>query len=1129
MARKSAGNIPLSAMNPKYLHTNCTSHTWAFGAFAELIDNAYDPDVNAKHLWIDSTRIKDKECLIIMDDGTGLDYNKMFKMLSFGYSDKKTIRGHAPVGLYGNGFKSGSMRLGKDVVVFSKTKDMMSVGLLSQTYLAAIRAENIVVPIVTIKQDGEDKISVEPGHEDSLEAILKHSLFKTEKELLQELQAINTMPPTVSTGTRIIIWNLRSSKDGQTEFDFKTDRYDIRIPCMDSGDVNNPSKNTEPESRYSLQAYCSILYLKPRMQIIIRGRKVRTQLVSKSLAHTLKDRYTPKFLRRPIPITFGYGTKDSGHYGIMIYNKNRLIRAYERVGCQRKAIPKGVGIIGIIECNFLNPTHNKQDFDDTEEYRKVKHNLGEKLEEYWNQMHHLKQKKDPSCNLAIEDMEKSPDQNWAQCDICQRWRKLPDGIDASKLPDKWFCYLNPDPQYRTCQAEEELEDSEDEQPYQKTYKQKKKRQNAEDAVPSPSTSTTPSTRSGTSRYHSGTTSGGNVTHFTPPTSTPLNSSGRRPSAQSTPRSSSTWSTPTHPRSKRLLSLTPESEPVKRARVQGHGISSAAGTELLPLVTQATPDAVLLVEESGAPVAPCDLAMMKTKLRASGGGINLQLSDGALAEESMESNTTATAAFAPSAVRQQVSVETQTEGVAKVKEEEEEERTWSLREDVPKSSEQMQLLEREARELMDSSGGMHPLLDMQQDGLLEQWVIASKERDQYKEQMVTANQERDQYRDQVETANKERDQYKEQMVTANQGRDQYRDQVETANKERDQYREQMVTANHKRDQYRDQVETANKERDQYKEQMVTAIQERDQYRDQVETANKERDQYREQMVTANQERDQYRDQVETANKERDQYREQMVTANQERDQYMDQMVTANQERDQYRDQMETANQERDQYRDQMVTANQERDRYRNQMETANQERDRYRDQMVTANQERDRYRDQMETAKQEKDQYMAQVDELMQELQKMRTSSVKQEPCDQAFGGEDDLALQIDSILTDLDCCNKERDQLKSKLESLEAERGAVFSQCEQLKKELDDLREAGSRALSPSCAEKTGNSPSRPGSTGAERLKNLRLSVSRLLVILIPELDLEQVNYESGVIEEILEQYIDGVTYSEAT
>ena len=84
-------------------------------------------------------------------------------VLSFGYSNKKTIRGHAPVGLYGNGFKSGSMRLGKDVIVFSKTKNAMSVGLLSQTYLKDIKAQQILVPIITCKQNGEEKYILSQG------------------------------------------------------------------------------------------------------------------------------------------------------------------------------------------------------------------------------------------------------------------------------------------------------------------------------------------------------------------------------------------------------------------------------------------------------------------------------------------------------------------------------------------------------------------------------------------------------------------------------------------------------------------------------------------------------------------------------------------------------------------------------------------------------------------------------------------------------------------------------------------------------------------------------------------------------------------------------------------------------
>ena len=40
------------------------------------------------------------------------------------------------------------------------------------------------------------------------------------------------------------------------------------------------------------------------------------------------------FQPRRVPITFGYNTKSKEQYGMMMYHKNRLIKAYERVGCQ---------------------------------------------------------------------------------------------------------------------------------------------------------------------------------------------------------------------------------------------------------------------------------------------------------------------------------------------------------------------------------------------------------------------------------------------------------------------------------------------------------------------------------------------------------------------------------------------------------------------------------------------------------------------------------------------------------------------------------------------------------------------------------------------------------------------------
>lgn len=37
-----------------------------------------------------------------------------------------------------------------------------------------------------------------------------------------------------------------------------------------------------------------------------------------------------------VNVTFGMNPEKKGHYGIMLYHKNRLIKAYEKVGCQLK-------------------------------------------------------------------------------------------------------------------------------------------------------------------------------------------------------------------------------------------------------------------------------------------------------------------------------------------------------------------------------------------------------------------------------------------------------------------------------------------------------------------------------------------------------------------------------------------------------------------------------------------------------------------------------------------------------------------------------------------------------------------------------------------------------------------------
>ncbi|CAL8369264.1 unnamed protein product [Arctogadus glacialis] len=202
----------------------------------------------------------------------------------------------------------------------------------------------------------------------SLRDILEHSPFNTEEELLTELHAIESSGS--STGTKIIIWNLRRTSEGNMELDFTTEN-DIRIICNDSG-------TSVPEIHSSLRAYCSILYLRPSMQINIRGQKVEDRPIYESLDYIDRSySYKPKTLEEKIPIIFG-DNKSKEHYGLMMYYKNRLIKAYKRVTTQMTSI----GVIGVIECNYLTPTPNKQDFDNDDAYRNTIKSMAEKLRNY---------------------------------------------------------------------------------------------------------------------------------------------------------------------------------------------------------------------------------------------------------------------------------------------------------------------------------------------------------------------------------------------------------------------------------------------------------------------------------------------------------------------------------------------------------------------------------------------------------------------------------------------------------------------------------------------------------------------------------------------------------------------------
>ncbi|CXI12656.1 zinc finger protein, putative [Plasmodium berghei] len=53
------------------------------------------------------------------------------------------------------------------------------------------------------------------------------------------------------------------------------------------------------------------------------------------------------------------------------------------------------------------------------------------------------------------DLSIQENDNWVQCDKCEKWRKLPSNTDISKLTNTWYCSLNGDTRYNSCEIEEE--------------------------------------------------------------------------------------------------------------------------------------------------------------------------------------------------------------------------------------------------------------------------------------------------------------------------------------------------------------------------------------------------------------------------------------------------------------------------------------------------------------------------------------------------------------------------------------------------------------------------------------------------------------------------------------------------
>ncbi|CBY19266.1 unnamed protein product [Oikopleura dioica] len=273
--------IPRARLTTAFLESNASTHESVFGAIAEIVDNAYDsgsPKLDIELKSVDEhENLQGKSYISFRDVGCGMTSKEMFNVIAYGFSNKND--NPEMIGMYGNGLKSGSMRVGNDCLVFSVKNDEMSVLMISQTFIKSSHAgyENlnneVICPlpswkVIADKVNGsvtykpiydktKDEKQEEMRHKTEVELITSYSPFCSEEQLLEQFYGLE------SHGTIIILFQLNLNERGEPELTGDLDELDIH----DVGDQANTAN--------SLRNYLSTLYLKPRMQLHLRQEIIK--------------------------------------------------------------------------------------------------------------------------------------------------------------------------------------------------------------------------------------------------------------------------------------------------------------------------------------------------------------------------------------------------------------------------------------------------------------------------------------------------------------------------------------------------------------------------------------------------------------------------------------------------------------------------------------------------------------------------------------------------------------------------------------------------------------------------------------------------------------------------------------
>uniref|UniRef100_A0A5F9CLA6 MORC family CW-type zinc finger 1 n=1 Tax=Oryctolagus cuniculus TaxID=9986 RepID=A0A5F9CLA6_RABIT len=467
--------------------------------------------------------------LCFLDDGCGMSPEEASDIIYFGTS-KKRLSTMKFIGQYGNGLKSGSMRIGKDFILFTKKEETMTCVFFSQTFCEREGLSEVVVPMPSWLTSSRKSIADDPQKFSvELSIIYKYSPFKTEAELMRQFDVIYG-----KCGTLLVIYNLKLLLSGEPELDVKTDKEDILM----TGALED-----FPE-RWSFRAYASVLYFDPWMRIFIQAKRVQTKhlcyclyrprkylyvtssfkgvfknevkkaeeavkiaelvlkeaqikvnqldrtslssakdelqkaledVEAKQMNLTKKRRELKK--KRTLSLFFGVNIENRNQAGMFIYSNNRLIKMHEKVGPQLKLKSLlGAGVVGVVNIplEIMEPSHNKQEFLNVQEYNNLLKVMGQYLVQYckdtgisnrnlnffWNEFEYQNSTdiERPLASIQYRRRQAMAIPFIIQCDLCRKWRVLPPSTNYQdkEFLDMWICANNPNLSENSCHHVEHL-------------------------------------------------------------------------------------------------------------------------------------------------------------------------------------------------------------------------------------------------------------------------------------------------------------------------------------------------------------------------------------------------------------------------------------------------------------------------------------------------------------------------------------------------------------------------------------------------------------------------------------------------------------------------------------------------